>query len=70
MNTDGSRPVVFPRRFTSVFGVNISQRDTPVNHDRGGSLSVRDISTTGFTATNNDHAIGGYYWVARGVGEC
>ncbi len=70
MGTDTTRAVTFSRAFISVFGINISQRDTPVNNDRGGSLSVRGITTLGFTATNNDHPVGGYYWIARGLGDC
>jgi len=70
MGTDATRVVTFPREFESVYGINISQRDTPVNYDRGGSLSVRGITTIGFTATNNDHPVGGFYWIARGLGDC
>lgn len=70
MGTDSATSVSFTRLFLEVYGINISQRNTPVNYDRGGSLSVRGISPSGFTATNNDHAVGGFYWVARGLGDC
>jgi len=70
MGTDSAQAVSFPRSFISVFGINISQVNTSVDTNRGGSLSVRWISTTGFTATNNDHPVGGFYWIARGVGDC
>lgn len=70
MGTDSAVSVSFNRPFLGVYGINISQRNTPVNYDRGGSLSVRGITLSGFTATNNDHAVGGFYWIAKGLGDC
>ena len=70
MGTDSIQAINFSRPFITVYGITISERNSSVDSNRGGSPSVRSITNSGFTATNNDHPIGGTYWVAKGRGDC